>query len=269
MEKSFLEYPLAWTSAFFFAMPRLLALFSVVPLFSKQALPGLLRIGVAASVAIFVVPSLVSDSLARAHSSADLLAIIFKEVLIGFLLGFLISIPLWVFDLMGTYIDNQRGASIASSINPLTGHDSSPLGELFSQAIITFLLISGGYMLVLTAIYESYSIWPVFSLLPKITDETPLILLQQMDRLMRLTVLLSAPVIFSMFLAEIGLGLVSRFVPQLQVFFIAMPIKSALAMFIFSVYIVTLFDYAADEIQNIGTSSIRVIQSIFPKVLYE
>jgi type III secretion protein T len=143
------------------------------------------------------------------------------------------------------------------------------LGELFSQAIITFLLISGGYMLVLTAIYESYTIWPVFSLLPKITDETPLILLQQMDRLMRLTVLLSAPVIFSMFLAEIGLGLVSRFVPQLQVFFIAMPIKSALAMFIFSVYIVTLFEYAADEILSIGTSSISVIQSIFPKVLYE
>ncbi len=263
MEKNFLEYPLAWSTAFFFAMPRLLALFSVVPIFSKQALPGLLRIGVAASVAIFLVPNLVNESLQHAHTSANLLAIIFKEVFIGFLMGFLISIPLWVFDLMGTYIDNQRGASIASSINPLTGHDSSPLGELFSQAIITFLLISGGYMLILTAIYESFVLWPVFSILPKLNDDTPIILLQQMDRLMSLTVLLSAPVIFSMFLAEIGLGLVSRFVPQLQVFFIAMPIKSALAMFIFSVYIATLFDYAADEIQSLGISSIRVIQSIF------
>lgn len=263
MEKSFLEYPLAWTTAFFFAMPRLLALFSVVPLFSKQALPGLLRIGVAASVAVFLIPNLVGTSLEHAHNATEMLMIIFKEVFIGFLMGFLISIPLWVFDLMGAYIDNQRGASIASTINPLTGHDSSPLGELFSQAIITFLLISGGYLLILAAIYESYILWPVYSFIPKFNEATPMILLQQMDRLMSVTVLLSAPVIFSMFLAEIGLGLVSRFVPQLQVFFIAMPIKSALAMFVFSVYIVTLFDYAADDIESLGTTSIRVIQSIF------
>ncbi len=51
-----------------------------------------------------------------------------------------------------------------------------------------------------------------------------------------------------MFLAEIGLALVSRFVPQLQVFFLAMPIKSALAMLVLLLYMATLFDYGADYV---------------------
>ena len=86
-----------------------------------------------------------------------------------------------------------------------------------------------------------------------------------MNRLMSMAVLFSAPIIFAMFLAEFGLGLVSRFVPQLQVFFMAMPIKSALAMFMFSIYTVALFGYAADEFEPIGKIAIKIISSIFEK----
>ena len=54
-----------------------------------------------------------------------------------------------------------------------------------------------------------------------------------------------------MFLSEIGLALVSRFVPQLQVFFLAMPIKSALAMLVLLLYMTTLFDYSFDYIRQL------------------
>lgn len=263
MEKSFLDYPSAWMTAVFFAMPRLLGIFSILPMFSRQALPGILRIGVAFSLAIFIVPSLVDQALAVSRSGLLVLGIVLKEVIIGFVLGFVIALPIWAFEIMGAYVDNQRGASIAATISPLTGHDSSPLGDLFGQAAVTFLLISGGYMLILSLIYDSFIIWPVFDWIPRFNSETPMILLQQMDRLMSLAVLLSAPVIFAMFLAEFGLGLVSRFVPQLQVFFMAMPIKSALAMFVFAVYATTLFGYAQDEFESIGTIALRTLSSIF------
>lgn len=79
---------------------------------------------------------------------------------------------------------------------------------------------------------------------------------------MRLAILLSAPVMFAMFLAEIGLALVSRFVPQLQVFFLAMPIKSGLAMFILAIYTVLLFDYAYEDIKTVGESAMRGLAEV-------
>jgi type III secretion protein T len=65
-----------------------------------------------------------------------------------------------------------------------------------------------------------------------------------------LAVLTGAPVLIAMFLAEMGLALISRFAPQLQVFFLAMGIKSALAMFVLAVYGVTLFVYFGSEVMN-------------------
>jgi type III secretion protein T len=68
--------------------------------------------------------------------------------------------------------------------------------------------------------------------------------------LVELGLLLSAPMIVAMFLAEMGLALVSRFVPQLQVFFLAMPIKSALAFLVLVLYFSTILDYSLDLIEQ-------------------
>ena len=60
----------------------------------------------------------------------------------------------------------------------------------------------------------------------------PIFYLEMFDRLMRMVIVLSAPLIVAMFLAEFALALVSRFAPQLQVFFLAMPIKSGVNRFV-------------------------------------
>ncbi len=247
----------------FYSLPRMLAMFSVLPMLNKQALPGVLRMGVASAFAVFIVPSLVEGSMNFSRSGGSAMVLVTKEAIVGFLLGFLIAIPLWVLDIMGAYIDNQRGASIAATISPLTGHDTSPLGELFSQAGVVVLLISGGLLIVLELVYASYLLWPVFEMLPRFSDETPLVILGQLDRMMWLAVILSAPVIFSMFLAEVGLGIVSRFVPQLQVFFLAMPVKSAIAMFVLAVYAAALFSYFSDEYIDVVPRLINVFSSLF------
>jgi type III secretion protein T len=263
MEAALVEYPFPWLTAIFFSMPRLLAMFSVLPMFNRQALPGLLRIGVAFAMGVFMVPSLSIDALSTVRNSGTVMIILMKEAGIGFLIGFIIALPLWAMDIMGAYVDNQRGASIAATINPLTGHDTSPLGELFSMASMTLLLISGGMFLILDIVYESYRLWPVLEMMPRFSSEMPAELLHLMDRLMRMAVLFSAPVIFVMFLAEVGLGLVSRFVPQLQVFFLAMPIKSALAIFMFSVYTAILFGYFGKELAGLKSTVLPSIKAMF------
>lgn len=99
--------------------------------------------------------------------------------------------------------------------------------------------------------------WSVFDWWPVLGPDAPAIFLGMLDRLMRLAVLFAAPVIVAMFLAEIGLAIVGRSAPQMDVFFLAMPVKSGVAMFMLAIYVTVLFDYAGLEIANLsGTLSL-------------
>jgi type III secretion protein T len=151
---------------------------------------------------------------------------------------------------MGFLLDNQRGASIASTLNPLTGNDSSPLGLLFNQAFIVFFLLSGGLYLLLEILYGSFKLWPVFGWFPELRLESMPFFIEQLVRLVSLALLLAAPGMVVMLLAELGLALISLAVPQLQVFFLAMPIKSALVLLVLLVYLSTLFVYGGEEIDG-------------------
>jgi len=233
-----------------FAQPRTLAMLAALPFFHPQMVPRLVRMSIAAGVSMVVAPTLMPQ-LQAGLPVAQLALLLCKEAFIGFVLGFMLAIPFWAFEAVGFVIDNQRGASIASTLNPLTGNDSSPLGILFNQAFIVFFLISGGFLLVLGLLYDSFALWPVFQWVPTLRADTVPLLLAQLDRLMTLCMLYGAPVVIAMFLAELGLALVSRFVPQLQVFFLAMPIKSALALLVLIIYMATLFDLAHGSLDEL------------------
>ncbi len=233
--------------------PRILALFAVLPIFNPQLVPGMIRLGAAAAVGGLMAPAL-APVVPEHIAATQMLLMICKEAFIGFALGYAIAIPFWAFEAVGFLIDNQRGASIAATLNPLTGNDSSPLGILFNQAFIVFFFISGGFLLILGILYDSFALWPIYEWVPTFRAQTVPLLIAQLNRMVLLTLLFGAPVIVSMFLAELGLALVSRFVPQLQVFFLAMPIKSALAMMVLMMYAATLFDSgrdAIDELRNV------------------
>lgn len=232
--------------------PRILAMFLVLPIFNTQLIPGLARFAIAFALGVVAVPALQPQTDAVQWGAALLLGTIVKEAFIGFVIGYLAAIPFWIFEAVGFLVDNQRGASIASTLNPLTGNDSSPLGLMFNQAFIVFFLLSGGFSLLLGTLYDSFLLWSITEWLPTLQSASVPVMLAQLDRLVRLAVLFAAPVLVAMFLAEVGLALVSRFAPQLQVFFMAMPIKSALAMLVLMLYGASLFEYGAEQVESVG-----------------
>jgi type III secretion protein T len=260
MDSFFLHF-----KAFAFALPRFLAVFTMLPLLSKEALPLTLRMGVIGSFAVILAPTMVEGASVQ-RDSLVVIGILAKEFFIGILLGFVFAIPFWALEMMGDLCDTQRGATIAQTLNPLTSHESSPLGQLFSQALVTLLFAIGGFVLLLGTVYDSFSIWPVFGWWPHFAGNAPKLALQMLDQFMSLTVLLAAPVIFSMFLAEAGMALISRFVPQLQVFFLAMPVKSGIAMAVFAIYGVILFDYAGEVLRSNIRQASRTISQMIPGV---
>lgn len=255
-----MELPVTYDEAVSFiktlavTQPRILAMFIALPLFNAQLIPGMLRIAVAGALGLVMVPAL-APTVGAAAATLDpamLLLLMLKEAFIGFVIGYLAAMPFWIFEAVGFLIDNQRGASIAATLNPLTGNDSSPLGILFNQAFIVFFLVSGGLTLLLGTLYDSFALWGALQWTPELRPESVPVMLDQLGRLVRMAMLLAAPALVAMFLAEFGLALVSRFAPQLQVFFMAMPIKSALAMLVLMLYASSLFEYATEHVTGIG-----------------
>ena len=232
-------------------LPRMLAAFTVIPFMGKQVMGGaMLRNGVVMSLALFVYP-VAEQGMADIEMDALTIGLVLiKEIFIGLLIGFLAAIPFWGIEAVGFYIDNQRGATMASSLNPLSGSQTSPLGILLAQAVTTAFFAAGTFLLFLGGLYQSYRAWPVVSFIPTIDPSAMLFFIGQMDVIMNMAVLYSAPAIIAMFLSEFGLGMVNRFAPQLNVFFLSMPIKSAVAMIILIIYMSTLLGFFSDYLRD-------------------
>lgn len=247
------------------AVARSTGLLLITPFLGKGILTGLVRNGVILALTIPVL------RLGLETRPADLaldnmflvLALTLKELMIGVMLGMPVAITSWGIEAAGFFIDNQRGTTMASSLNPATGNQSSPFGIMLGQVYTTWLFVSGGFLSVLAALYESHIVWPIWSFLPSVGPGFAPAIVRLLDAVMMLAFLLAGPTILAMFLTEFGLALVSRFAPQLQVFFMAMPLKSAVAMFVLIVSIAILMTDASHYIPT-TPGLIQQLQGLFP-----
>ena len=130
------------------SMTRILAAFTIMPLMGAQVMGGrMLKNGVALSLAVFILPVTQHDYELSNVEGFALMGVLLKEIFIGMILGFGVSIIFWGVEAVGFFIDNQRGATMASSLNPLSGSQASPLGILLTQAVNTVFFSSGGILI--------------------------------------------------------------------------------------------------------------------------
>lgn len=233
--------------AYLLALPRMYAFIAATQLLNQQIVPRIARNVAVLVLALPLNPLLVTATPVITASLPLYMLYFAKEAALGFIMGYLLFWLFWAVQTAGTLIDNQRGTAIASSIDPLQGHEASPMGILFSQAFTTYFFALGGFLFVIGLLYNSYSVWPITALLPIFDPAFPKLILEVVDTGMKLCVLLSAPIVVIMFLAEFALAMVSRFAPQVQVFILAMPIKSAIAMLILLFYMPIMFSHAVGE----------------------
>jgi type III secretion protein T len=237
--------------ALIMTLPRIYAFLATSQLLNAASVPRMARAAAVLSLAVIVVPVNLAhvDGFDRTVTSY---AVYFaKEYAIGFLLGYLVGWIFWSVQAAGALIDNQRGSAIASSIDPLQGHESSPLGILFSQAFLTYVFVTGAVLPILGLLYHSFVLWPATKALPIISSDFPVIMLALADKALRVVVILAGPIVAVMFLAEFALAMVSRFAPQMQVFILAMPIKSIIAIFILIFYFSILLPYATSQFSSL------------------
>lgn len=161
------------------------------------------------------------------------LIIIIKECIIGLILAFTICMPFWIFVGLGEILDNQRGATISDSIDPVNGVQSSILSGFLNFAFGAIFFASGGMRLLMERTVQSYQMLPRGSSLDDVHwDQAGHLLVV----LMQNSILLAAPVMLVMMIAEMLLGVFARYCPQLNPFSLSLTIKSFIAFAVFLFY---------------------------------
>jgi type III secretion protein T len=216
------------------ATARAGGMLALTPFLGRGIVTGMARSGITLAIALPMVPALVAQRPPEILPT-DLWLIaglLVKEVILGVLLGLPLAIAVWGLEAAGFVVDNQRGSTMASSLNPASGEQSSPLGILLAQVMVTWLFVSGAFVGLLGLLYASFGVWGAWTFLPDFSPRMAQDVLAVLDAVMRTAITFAGPAMAAMFIAEMGLALVSRFAPQLQVFFLAMPVKSGVGLFV-------------------------------------
>lgn len=223
-------------------MPRILMVMIILPFMGSQILVGSIKFAVAFSVYLVLHP-LIFQQIHISSSGvifyAQLMALLLKECIIGLCIGLLVGILFWAIQSAGFFIDNQRGLTQAMGADPLSGEQTSPLGSFFFQAIVYIFFAGGVFLVFLQFLYTSYLLYPVGDLLPLQAlggKKLPLLFASQVGYLMEIMLLFSGPVVVACLLTDVSLGLINRFASQLNVYILAMPIKSGIASFLLIFY---------------------------------
>ncbi len=229
--------------AFALTAVRIVAAMEVLPALSSSMVTGLARRAAALAFAALAVPMTLNQMPPYESLSIVVLApVVIKEAIVGLLIGFFAAVPFWIAENVGNFIDNQRGATMGEVYSPLSGAQVSTTGIFFTQIVSTIFFVSGAVLVFLGAIYWSWQMLPIFSPDLRFAAGTPNLMLGTLDSMIARTFVISAPIIILMFLATIGLGFVNRTAPQLNVFFLSMPIKSALGIAMLVIYLPFIMD---------------------------
>lgn len=260
-------------TAILLGMPRLFMLVLVAPFFGASVVTGQIRLILVLALYLplhpvveeGIAPEACLSAAMTLEAGGRLALLLCKETLLGLMLGFLAGIAFWAVQSAGFFIDNQRGAGMAEGADILSGDQSSPMGQLLFQSMTYLFYASGAFLAFVGVIYASYELWPVAQPLPsEFTMALPLYFAGKVGRLMGHMLLLAGPISAACLLTDISLGLVNRFASQLNVYVLAMPIKSGLAAFLLCFYFGLLLSRAPELFDFIRESILTLPNVLGP-----
>lgn len=246
------------------AIARLLPCMIIVPAFCFKHIKGPLRYGVVTALALIPGPSIGRTLIAHGEDWMGMTGLLLKESLLGMLLGLLLYAPFWMFSSVGALLDNQRGALSGGQINPALGPDVTPMGQLFQEATVMLLIVSGGFSLITQVIWDSYIIWPPTDWLPILDAAGLEVFLGQLNLTLQHMMLYSAPFIGLLLIVEAALAIISLYAQQLHVFTLAMPAKCFVGIGFLIIYLPTLQELVSGELRHL--LDLKQVLGIFVKI---
>lgn len=214
-----------WLAGFFWPLTRVAALLAAAPVLGQMRIPVRVRIGFAAAITLAILPTLPPIPPIAPASAAGLVVLI-TQIVIGFAIGFALRLVFAAVEMAGELIGLQMGLGFAVFYNPANIQHTPILGNFLGLlASLTFLSLNG-HLAVIAALGES------FRLLPISADPVPGTFFEMLARhgsvIFTAGLQLALPLIITMLIVNVALGVLTRAAPQLNVFAVGFPVTLAI-----------------------------------------
>ena len=240
---------------------RVAVAFLLVPLFTADLVPATVRNSIFLAVALLSL-ALQPSAAPMVMSSWQWAGMFAKEIFIGGTIGLMFGGVMWAFEAAGQLIDTKVGATQAQVTDPMSGQQTSLNGAFLGRLASLIFMTSGGFMVMIGTILESFVLWPVRSPLLGFAQGGALLFESEFGRIMATTLLVAAPGLVLLYLIEGVLGLVNRFAQQLNVFSLAMSLKAVVATWIIWIQLTTLVQFLQDDMLARGGVAMQALRAL-------
>lgn len=221
---------LQWNlSLFFLILSRWAGMILLAPVFGARGVPSMVKVGFAGSITVVLYPLISAMNPSIPTSLLPYIATVLKEVLVGLVIGFVIYTFTAILEGAGQLVDLQMGFSMGASIDPIYGVQSPMMGN-FQVVLATMLLLAtNAHYYLIAAMVKSYAYIPIN---PSKLPGGYLYYAQLVGNVFALSIQLALPVFGALLVSDVGVGLLSRTVPQLNIFAVVFPVKIVLGLVI-------------------------------------
>ena len=233
--------------AFFAVLARISPLFAIAPLFSSKNVPTRVRAIVAVGLAVGLTP-VVARGVHLSSDPWELGGVIGKEMLVGFAFAFALAALFAALQVAGSFIDTLIGFSFGGLVDPITGNQSAVLSQMYSLLGVMIFIAIGGDAWVIQGLARTYDVVGL--------DQLPDLgtLVAGADHafvnIFLAAIQISGPVVLALILTDAAFGVVSRVVPQLNVFAVGFPAKITVGLLVIGISLPLVGGWLADQVQQ-------------------
>ncbi|CAM9275688.1 unnamed protein product [Ectocarpus sp. 12 AP-2014] len=230
-------------------MARVYPCVFLIPVFNAIHIRGLVRHSIVFALALIPAPGIKAMFDLEDMTLILSLGIVAKELLLGCVIGVFLAMPFWMFESVGTLLDNQRGALLGGQINPSYGPSDTLLGNFFRDITIMFLIAILGFPWLIQLVWDSYVLWPPTAWFPAPAEGGFGVFTSAIGNVFMTMMLYAAPFIAVLLLVEFSMAVMNLFSPKLDVFLLSIPAKSVIGLAFLVLYFPTLIYLMSGQLE--------------------
>jgi flagellar biosynthesis protein FliR len=235
----------ALAAAFVLAFARIGAMVMLLPGFGEQNIPVRVKLSIALLLTLIILPLHRAAYQVDLQSMAALMVLMVHEIVIGIVLGATARVTLSALQVAGSVIAQQMGLGFVQSVDPTQGQQGVLIGNFLTMLGVTLLFATDSHHLVISALNDSYQVFAPGEIMP--SGDVAALATRAFTAAFRIGLQLSAPFLVFGLVFNIGLGVLARLMPQMQVYFVGVPLSIFAGFLIFGIVIVammgTFLDY--------------------------
>jgi flagellar biosynthetic protein FliR len=244
---------------------RALALIETAPLLSSEANPQIARVALAGFAAYAAFPTTQAIDLHGIGGldavSLNFFLLLIGEALIGVILGFLVMLNFFIFSTAGQFFSLPMGFSASEAFDPLSQTENPLMGQFLNLAAMLVFLSLNGFHLLLRGFWRSVQSINVASLVAG-SEPVAGILMAGLSRLFVDAMIISLPILGTLFLCSLSTGLISKAAPQINILTEGFPIAITVAF----ILIFVTMPFMVGFFSRIIETGFRTLQELYMEI---